>query len=164
MATYYGGETLYDVISTETTVSVDEETVSLIYTVPSGYYALVKFAYIERTNNPYNGKAETTNALFSLATCGNGNTATLANGSFLNITLNSVLSGFFFVSQGWEEHKKWYSPNVNLSSFQSGNYSYSPLNHYMKAGDTIRVLRQNDGQGSNLSLRAVYELHLFKAP
>jgi len=153
MATYYGGETLYDVIHTVTTVSTTEESQTTIYTVPTGYYALLKFAYLERDDNPINGAADSWPAFFScfITVVGDDSSANFASGDYLVVSM---------AQQSWSTHKKWYSPNPDLASLSQ---DFSPYNLFLSQGDIIKI-RRGDSTYGTVNMRYVLDLHLFKSP
>ncbi len=169
MATYYGGETLYDVVHTvATTATLGENVASTIYTVPTGYYALIKFAYIERSDESPNGANGTTEAAIVLVgdDCGNSIFTGLPFG--VNLTLQRQNNGVFNYSAGYSTHKRWYS-NYNGGTLYQGvsavvTEEYSPFNMYAGPGDIIQIQTSASISGNSSAFRYVLDYHIFKQP
>lgn len=53
MATFFGGEQLSELVLVKTTGNMNQLSRSLIYTVPTGFYAIVEFAHCSFNNSNY---------------------------------------------------------------------------------------------------------------
>lgn len=165
MATYYGSETLYDVVHTvATTATLGESDTLTLYTVPTGYYALIKFAYIERNDETSNGYYGTTEAVIKLVgdDCGNDPFFSMPIG--VDLTLNSSDDGVSNESAGWIIHKQWYNSGSISYGSVGASRSYSPFNMYAGPGDIIQIQTSSSIVGNSTTFRYVLDYHIFKQP
>jgi hypothetical protein len=170
MATYYGGETLFDVVHTAaTTATLGENIFSTIYTVPTGYYALIKFAYIERSDASPNGEDGTKEAQIVLMGDDCGATSPTGSVGYIPLTIDDTASIGVSGSTGYRAHKIWYSQNYTggkLFTGAAGDVSkvYTPFNTYASQGDIIRIATSSTIAGNSTAFRYVLDYHLFKSP
>jgi hypothetical protein len=152
MATFYQGDQLVQVVSIDGTYSdLDLGEYPVIYTVPTGYYGLLKFAHIgSQTNYP---NSNTSSYIYLISKHG---AIPNSNGGALNVAGNYT----------YLKSRLLYKPNVvvNLGNDDDGETYPNQLtfyDYYLRSGDRFYITAFFLG---NQNVRYELEIHLYKKP
>lgn len=162
MATFYGGEQLSQVVRLEGTVSdLDIGENILIYTVPTGFYGLLKFAFIG--NNTVNYPSDA--ALSQIVVVSKDVNINSGQESQCRICVadGSSAGG---VIETFTYHKLIYRPSVSVTKTEAGAQDISDpsgcYDLYLQSGD--KFYARNNTIVNNLNVRYEIEFHLYKKP
>lgn len=147
MATFYGGEQLSQVVRVVgVNTDLDNGEHPVIYTIPTGFYGLMKFAYIGENNTNDYGRSQQVNANILLSI------STVTNPSITSSSM-SFASGSYSI----EQHKVHYDP-VSLGDL-AGVVGYT--NFYLDEGDQFFL---SSGASSNQNVKYELTIFLYKKP
>lgn len=152
MATFYQGDQLVQVVSIDSTYNdLDFQEYPVIYTVPTGYYGLLKFAHVgSQTNYPV-GSANASIWLVSkygaIPSGTGGGLSVAGNYSYL-------------------KSKLLYKPNVVVNLNDSNDEETYPnqqtfYDYYLRSGDRFYLTAFFV---NNQNVRYELEIHLYKKP
>jgi len=147
MSTFYGGEQLSQVVSLSGTTTSVAGRVLTVYTVPVGFYGILKFFYVGLNTSVYLSASSNTNS-YVINPSQTMNESSVSNQGYLIKSL----------TEDWRQSKKNFTPNSATSSTAQDARGVYDL--YLSSGDRI----VNTELNNSLSLRWEGELHLFKKP
>ena len=159
MSTFFGGEQLSQIIKIDgTNTDLDANEYPVIYTIPTGFYGLLKFAYIG--NNAF-GRGT------YLSGQGNARMFVIDDGSDQTDASErnngaTYISGELSGSTGtYNQTRRQYAPNQPHTYTGSGGDFVAGLhNLYLTEGDKIIT---SSGVNNN-NVRYELEIHLYKRP
>jgi len=152
MATFYQGDQLVQVVSIDSTYNdLDLGEYPVIYTVPTGYYGLLKFAHVGGQSNYPESSAGANMYLVS------------KYGAIPNSTGGAlgVAGGYTYVKS-----KLLYKPNIVVNLNTNDDEETYPnqitfYDHYLRSGDRFYLAAFSIG---NQNVRYELEIHLYKKP
>jgi hypothetical protein len=152
MATFYQGDQLVQVVSIDGTYNdLDFGEYPVIYTVPTGYYGLLKFAHVGSLTNYPTGTAGANIWLVSKYGAIPNNT-----GGALGVAGN----------YNYLKSKLLYKPNISVNLNNSDDEDTYPnqitfYDYYLRSGDRFYLAVFFTG---NQNVRYELEIHLYKKP
>ena len=148
MSTFYGGEQISQVVSVSGSTTTVAGRVLTLYTVPTGFYGVLKWIYNGRNTATYTSGGSNTDIYIIDANLSPLNSSNVPN---LSYKVKDQLDSWFL-------QKKNFSPNQPTSA--AGNDSTGLFNTYLSSGDRVVAVEFVSGQ----PVRWEGELHLFKKP
>lgn len=152
MATFYQGDQLVQVVSIDGTYSdLDFGEYPVIYTVPTGYYGLLKFAHIGSQTNYPSSNASSYIYLTS------------KHGAIPNSNIGALTVAGNYT---YAESRLLYKPNivVNLNSNDDEETYPNQItfyDYYLRSGDRFYITALF---ANNQNVRYELEIHLYKKP
>jgi len=149
MATFFQGAQLSQVLKIiGTNTDLDPGEYPIIYTVPSGFYGLIKFAYIGSNDINYLQPGGTSASIYV-------NDSTSPSSPTLGIV---VAVGNY----GWRDQKLAYIRNITYSegTFNVNNDSKGIYDMYLDEGDKFQLFSAS----SNQNVKYELHIHLYKKP
>ena len=158
MSTFYGGEQLSQVVRLEGSLSdVDNGDNVLLYTIPTGFYGLLKFAFLGNNDSQYPGNS-TACAIVIV-----GKDVNIAGSGETNL-FETLASGLYVGDAGetYLAHKAAYKPTTGPAASNPTESVVGNYNKYLQEGDKFYI--RTILSFSNQNPRYEIELHLFKKP
>lgn len=153
MATFYGGEQLSQVVRVEgTQADVDAGERFLIYTVPTGYYGLLKFAFVGLDYQNYPSGTTLVSMFIYGKEVNPANPQEVSNRIKIAKGNQTSITGYVYL-----DHRAIYRPNGSVVSDIYGNYDF-----YLQSGDKFYI--EIDIAANNQDVKYELELHLYKKP
>lgn len=141
MSTFYGGEQFVQLAKVTGTVSRNNSQVGLIYTIPTGFYGKIKFAYVgyDFNDSQYYGNATPANVWLSPPEAG-----TAFGGTYFNSRITITDS-----NQTYNLQKQLYAPRGTF------------YDTYCQEGSNFTIVGET---GSQTVYRYELDIELYKIP
>ena len=161
MATFFGGEQLSQVLSLTNLINdVDQGEKFLIYTIPTGYYGFLKFAYCGRNDANYPSGVFAGSVILHFGKEVNPD-GTQGEGSCFTIVASEGDSGGTSL-EPYAYHKYAYRPSVSVGADPSGFLIGGNYDLYLESESKFYL--QSATLTNNNSIKWELEIHLYKKP